>query len=184
MKTSRSLLLTSLVAGSLIALTAVARPPSHVLAQQGPSIVEIALQINAESGEFSTLIAAVVAADLVGTLDGMRQFTVFAPTDAAFAVLGLNADNIADAFDKHTLRKILLYHVAPGERFAADVVESDRIRTVSRQFLFPEVTEDGVFILDNIELSPDAQVIIPDVDARNGVIHVIDNVLLPPDFTI
>lgn len=170
-----------LFAGSLFVLSAIAKPPPEVLAAKGPSIVEIALAINADTGEFSTLIAALVAADLVDALNGMHQYTVFAPTDAAFAALGLDAGNIGD-MDKETLTKILLYHVAPGERFAADVIESDQIRTLSKQFLFPEVVEEDVYILDEIEVSPDAQVIIPNVDARNGVIHVIDNVLLPPDF--
>jgi uncharacterized surface protein with fasciclin (FAS1) repeats len=181
MKKSNIILATMLVAGSLFVLSSVAKPPPEVLAAKGPSIVEIALAVNADTGEFSTLIAALVAADLVDALNGMHQYTVFAPTDEAFAALGLDADNIGD-MDKATLTKILLYHVAPGERFAEDVVESERIRTLSKQFLFPEVTEDGVFILDEIGASPDAQVILPDVDARNGVIHVIDNVLLPPDF--
>ena len=71
-----------------------------------------------------------------------------------------------------TLRAVLLYHVAPGERFAEDVVSSSRIRTVSKGFLWPSVNGGGVYIND-------AQVIAADIDVSNGVIHVIDRVLLP-----
>lgn len=136
-----------------------------------PTIVEIALAVNAETGEFSTLIAALSTAGLVDTLNGNRQFTVFAPTDAAFAELGLNAGNIG-TLPVDLLTNILLYHVAPGERFSGDVVSSDRIRTVSKGFLFPSVTDEGAFVNDS-------QIIAVDIDASNGVIHIIDAVLLP-----
>jgi uncharacterized surface protein with fasciclin (FAS1) repeats len=141
-------------------------------AREKTTIVEKALEINAATGEFSTLIAAVVAADLVDTLNGNRQFTVFAPTDAAFAKLGLNAGNIGTAFDKATLTKILLYHVAPGERFAADVVESDKIRMMTKSFADVEVNDMGAYI-------DGAKIIATDVNVDNGVIHVIDSVMLP-----
>lgn len=140
-------------------------------ARQKTTIVDKALEINAATGEFSTLIAAVVAADLVGTLDGNRQFTVFAPTDAAFAKLGLNASNIG-TLDKATLTNILLYHVAPGERFAADVVSSSKIRMLNKSFAAVEVNDMGAFI-------DGAKIILTDVDVDNGVIHVVDSVLLP-----
>ena len=128
--------------------------------------------MNASTGEFDHLIAAVVRADLVATLDGNRQFTVFAPTDAAFEGLfdTLGVSGVND-IPVGTLRAVLLYHVAPGERFAADVVSSSRIRTVSKGFLWPSVN-GGVYIND-------AQVIAADIDVSNGVIHVIDRVLLP-----
>jgi uncharacterized surface protein with fasciclin (FAS1) repeats len=135
------------------------------------TIVGKALEINASTGEFSTLIAAVVAADLVDTLNGNRQFTVFAPTDAAFAKLGLNAGNIG-SLPKDVLTNILLYHVAPGERFAADVVNSEKIRMMNKSFANVEVNETGAYI-------DGAKIIAVDVDVDNGVIHVVDTVLLP-----
>ena len=140
---------------------------------QGPSIVDTAIAVNASTGEFDHLIAAVVRADLVSTLDGNRQFTVFAPTDAAFDDLfdALGVTGVDD-IPVATLRAVLLYHVAPGERFAADVVSSSRIRTVSKGFLRPSVSGGNVYVTD-------AQVIAADIDVSNGVIHVIDRVLLP-----
>jgi len=140
---------------------------------QDPSIVDTAIAVNASTGEFDHLIAAVVRADLVSTLDGNRQFTVFAPTDAAFDDLfdALGVTGVDD-IPVATLRAVLLYHVAPGERFAADVVSSSRIRTVSKGFLRPSVSGGNVYVND-------AQVIAADIDVSNGVIHVIDRVLLP-----
>src|SRR5688572_13869116 len=103
-----------LVGSLAVAATCVtgAMQPQRAQASEGPTIVEAALAVNAETGEFSTLIAAVVRAGLVDTLNGKRQFTVFAPTDAAFAKLGLNAGNI-DTVPLDALTNILLYHVAP-----------------------------------------------------------------------
>lgn len=137
--------------------------------QECPTIVETALAVNAETGEFSTLIAAVVRAGLVDTLNGKRQFTVFAPTDAAFAKLGLNAGNI-DTVPLAALTNILLYHVAPGERFAEDVVSASRVRMLNKQFA---PIGEGPTI-------GGAGFVAVDVDACNGVIHVIDSVLIPP----
>ena len=137
------------------------------------SIVDTAIAVNASTGEFDHLIAAVVRARLATTLDGNRQFTVFAPTDAAFEDLfdRLGVSGV-DEIPVDTLRAVLLYHVAPGQRFAADVVSSSRIRTVSKGFLRPSVSGTAVWIND-------AQVIATDIDVSNGVIHVIDRVLLP-----
>jgi transforming growth factor-beta-induced protein len=157
------------VAG-LLAL-AVAAPASA--RAQGPSIVDTALAVNASTGEFDHLIDAVVRADLVTTLDGHRQFTVFAPTDAAFEDLfdALGVSGVND-IPVGTLRSVLLYHVAPGERFAADVLSSSRIRTVSKGFLRPSVSGGNVYVNE-------ARILATDIDVSNGVIHVIDRVLLP-----
>lgn len=137
-----------------------------------PTIVDTAVAVNAANGEFSHLIAAVTRTGVAATFDGNRQFTVFAPTDAAFeelfGVLGVSG---IDEIDRATLRAVLLYHVAPGERFAADVIASSKIRTLNRSFLTIRV-DGGVFLND-------AQVIQPDINVSNGVIHVIDQVLLP-----
>jgi transforming growth factor-beta-induced protein len=161
------------VALAIAALLALAVAAPAAARNQGPSIVDTAIAVNASTGEFDHLIAAVVRADLVATLDGNRQFTVFAPTDAAFEDL-FDAIGVTgvDEIPVDTLRAVLLYHVAPGERFAADVVSSSRIRTVSKGFLWPSVSGGNVHIND-------AQVIATDIDVSNGVIHVIDRVLLP-----
>jgi transforming growth factor-beta-induced protein len=161
------------VALAIAALLALAVAAPAAARNQGPSIVDTAIAVNASTGEFDHLIAAVVRADLVATLDGNRQFTVFAPTDAAFEDL-FDAIGVTgvDEIPVGTLRAVLLYHVAPGERFAADVVSSSRIRTVSKGFLWPSVSGGNAYIND-------AQVIATDIDVSNGVIHVIDRVLLP-----
>jgi uncharacterized surface protein with fasciclin (FAS1) repeats len=172
---SKLMFVVSLVA--LLAFAFTAAVPAKAAAQAKPTIVDVALSVNASNGEFSTLIAALAAADLVGALDGKGQYTVFAPTDAAFAKLGLNAGNIGTAFDKATLTKILLYHVAPGERFASDVVSSSKIRTLSKSFLGVKVNADGAFLVDN--LGREAKIVATDIDASNGVIHIIDTVVLP-----
>ena len=141
--------------------------------QPGPTIVEAAVSVNAQTGEFSHLIEAVTRAGLVDTLNGNRQFTVFAPTDAAFEDLftALGVSGI-DEIPLDTLRAVLLYHVAPGERFSGDVVASTRIRTLSKGFLVPSVHDGSAWVND-------ARIVAADVDVSNGVIHVIDKVLLP-----
>jgi transforming growth factor-beta-induced protein len=163
-------ILTSTVAAALLALAAFA-PASA--ANRGPTIVDIAVSVNASSGEFDYLIAAAARADLVATLDGNRQFTVFAPTDAAFEDL-FDALGVASVNDipLDTLRAVLLYHVAPGERFAADVLSADRIRTLQRGFIAPSVVGTTAYVNG-------AEILAADIDASNGVIHVIDAVLLP-----
>jgi uncharacterized surface protein with fasciclin (FAS1) repeats len=98
---------------------------------------------------------------------------VFAPTDAAFERLftALGVGGI-DQIPLDTLKAVLLYHVAPGERFSGDVVSSTRIRTVSKGFIAPSVHDGSAWVND-------ARIVAADVDASNGVIHVIDKVLLP-----
>jgi uncharacterized surface protein with fasciclin (FAS1) repeats len=143
-------------------------------APKGPSLVDVAIAVNAETGEFSTLIAAVLAADpaVVETLSGNGQFTVFAPTDAAFAELGLNAGNVGD-LDQGALTQILLYHVARGRRNSRAVLGSSRIRTLQRGFLL----QSGGILTDN--LGREATIVLTDVKAANGLIHAIDQVVLP-----
>jgi transforming growth factor-beta-induced protein len=141
--------------------------------QPGPTIVGTAIAVNAQTGEFDDLIAAVVRAGLADTLDGNRQFTVFAPTDAAFeqlfTTLGVTG---VDQIPVDTLRAVLLYHVVPGERFSTDVLASSRLRTVGKGFLTPSVHAGAAWVND-------ARIVAADIDASNGVIHVIDKVLLP-----
>jgi uncharacterized surface protein with fasciclin (FAS1) repeats len=138
---------------------------------KSPNLVDVALSVNASSGEFSTLIAALVAADLVAAIAAAGQRTVFAPTDAAFAELGLNAENVG-TLGKDALTNILLYHVVPGRRLAEDVVESDRLRMLNGDFTGISLREMGAYINDS-------KIVQTDVPASNGIIHVIDAVLLP-----
>jgi uncharacterized surface protein with fasciclin (FAS1) repeats len=138
---------------------------------KSPTVVDVALSVNAQTGEFSTLIAAVLAADLADALSAVGQRTVFAPTDAAFAAIGLDATTVG-SLPKDALTDILLYHVANGRRLAEDVVSSDRIRMLNGDFTRIRV-ENGAAYID------DAEIVTTDVLASNGVIHVIDTVLLP-----
>jgi uncharacterized surface protein with fasciclin (FAS1) repeats len=138
---------------------------------ESPTIVDVAVMVYAETGEFSTLIAAVVAADLVDALSAVGQRTVFAPTDAAFAELGLDSGNIGE-LPVDVLTDILLYHVAPGRRYAADVVSSTRIRMSNGGFTTIRLEGGEAYVNGS-------QIVLTDVEATNGVIHVIDAVLLP-----
>ena len=167
----RRLHITAVVAAAALSLAVVATPVAA--RQPGATIVDTAIAVNAATGEFDELIAAVVRAGLVDELDGHRQFTVFAPTDAAFHDLyaALGVDGVDD-IPVPTLRAVLLHHVAPGERFSSDVVNSTRIRTLNRDFLSPSV-HGGAAYVDG------ARILLADVDASNGVIHVIDRVLVP-----
>lgn len=149
------------------------------------SIVDIA----ASNDDFSILVEAVEFAGLASALDGRRQFTVFAPTNDAFAalleVLNTTAEDLFVDENRGLVRDILLYHVAPGNRKAEDVVTSDRIRTLNKSFFFveEEVIQDeegeDVTIYKVGNENGFAQIVATDIMARNGVIHVIDAVMLP-----
>lgn len=122
---------------------------------------------------FKTLVAAVTAADLVEVLKGEGPFTVFAPNDKAFAKLGDEA--IADLLkpeNKEKLVAILTYHVVPGKVLAKDVVGIEKAKTVQGQEVKVKVKDEKVHI-------DGATVIATDIEATNGVIHVIDSVILP-----
>jgi uncharacterized surface protein with fasciclin (FAS1) repeats len=147
---------------------------------KGPTIVDVAIAVNSEgpfAGAFDTLIAAVLAADpaVLATLDGNGQHTVFAPTDDAFAALGLDENNVGTAFGQDVLTEILLYHVANGRRYADDVLDSSRIRTLQRGFLL----QDAGLLTDNLGGTANIIVDATDVEAANGIIHAIDAVVLP-----
>jgi uncharacterized surface protein with fasciclin (FAS1) repeats len=124
-------------------------------------------------GRFTTLVAAVQAAGLADELSGAGPFTVFAPTDDAFAKLpaGTVESLLADI---PTLQNILLYHVVEGKVMAADVVTLTSATSLSGSPITVTVRDGKVFLNDTVE------VIITDIEASNGVIHVIDTVLLPP----
>ncbi|MFC4974966.1 fasciclin domain-containing protein [Halomonas beimenensis] len=126
-----------------------------------------------EAGQFETLVAAVQAADLVETLKGEGPFTVFAPTDEAFAALPEGTvEDLLMPENQDTLRAVLTYHVVPGKIMAEDAMAADSATTVQGQDL-TITTMDGQVMID------DATVIQADIEASNGVIHVIDSVLMP-----
>jgi uncharacterized surface protein with fasciclin (FAS1) repeats len=131
-----------------------------------PTIVDVAVQ----AGKFNTLVQAVQAAGLVETLSGEGPYTVFAPTDEAFAQIPQETLQAVLA-DKEKLTAILTYHVVPGKLMAADVVRSTQLQTVQGQSITVS-TEGGVRV-------DDANVVQTDIEADNGVIHVIDKVIMP-----
>jgi uncharacterized surface protein with fasciclin (FAS1) repeats len=132
-------------------------------------IVEVA----AEAGTFNTLIAAAQAADLVDALKGEGPLTVFAPTDEAFAKLPEGTvEMLLKPENKEKLQAVLLYHVVEGEVTSDQVVNLDYAKTLQGQKVKITVKMDKVYVND-------AQVIAADVEASNGVIHVIDAVILP-----
>ncbi len=130
------------------------------------------VQTAVAAGKFKTLAAALKEAGLVETLKGKGPFTVFAPTDEAFAKL---PEGTVEALlkDRARLTAVLTYHVVPGKVMAADAVKVTSARTVQGQAL--KVAAGGGAVMIN-----NARVVQPDVAASNGVIHVIDTVLLPP----
>jgi uncharacterized surface protein with fasciclin (FAS1) repeats len=125
------------------------------------------------AGNFKTLAAALGAAGLVNTVKGSGPFTVFAPTDAAFAKLPAGTvENLLKPENKDQLTAILTYHVVPGKVMAADVVKLTEAKTVNGKMLKVKVIGSNVMIND-------AKVTTADTQASNGVIHVIDSVMLP-----
>lgn len=134
-----------------------------------PDIVETAVA----AGSFKTLAAALGAAGLVDTLKGAGPFTVFAPTDAAFAKLPAGTvDNLIKPENKAKLAGILTYHVVAGEVGAADVMKMTSAKTLQGQSAIIEI-KDGKVHVDN------ATVTTADVACSNGVIHMIDTVIMP-----
>jgi transforming growth factor-beta-induced protein len=156
--------------GVIHVIDTVILPPAEEAAAPG-TIVDIAVA----DGRFTTLVAAVQAAGLVETLSGEGPFTVFAPTDDAFAKLPAGTlDELLKPESKQALTDILLYHVVAGKVMAADVVGLTSAPTVLGKDVNIKVMDGKVYLNETI------QVIITDIEASNGVIHVIDAVLLPP----
>jgi uncharacterized surface protein with fasciclin (FAS1) repeats len=137
------------------------------------TIVDVAVA----NGSFETLVAAVTAADLVDTLSSDGPFTVFAPTDDAFAALpeGL-VDCLLLEENVDALSAILTYHVVSGEVLSTDLTDG-AVATVQTE----EITVD---LTDGVTLNDSVNVVIADVDASNGVIHAIDGVLVPPSIDV
>ena len=131
------------------------------------------VQTAAAAGQFTTLASLLTKAGLVDTLSTGGPFTVFAPTDAAFAKVP-KATLDALAADPAKLKSVLLYHVVEGKVTAADVVKLTSAKTLEGQPVTIKVADGSVYVSG-------AKVTTPDVMATNGVIHVIDSVLLPPE---
>ena len=125
------------------------------------------------NADLSTLVAALTAADLVTTLEGTGPYTVFAPTDAAFADIQSTVDTLLEPGNKTDLQQVLTYHVVPGTYTAADLTDGQKLKTVEGQDLTVSIT-DGVVKVN------DATVEATDITASNGVVHVINKVLVPP----
>ncbi|PTQ14324.1 fasciclin [Vibrio splendidus] len=156
---------TSVLVATLL-FTAFAHANHHEMKKD---IVDVA----AENGSFNTLVAAVKASDLVDTLKGEGPFTVLAPTDEAFAALPEGTvDMLLKPENKDKLVAVLTYHVIPGKIMAAEVMKLNSAVTVQGSAVMIAI-DDGNVMIDK------AKVIMPDVEASNGVIHVIDAVLLP-----
>jgi transforming growth factor-beta-induced protein len=150
---------------------AVLLPPSDEAAMETKDIVDTAVA----DGRFTTLVAAVQAAGLAETLKGEGPFTVFAPTDDAFAALPAGTlDSLLLPENKQQLIDILLYHVVSGNVMAADVIGLTSAPTVLGKDVMVKVQDGSVFLNDNVKI------IITDIVTSNGVIHVLDAVLLPP----
>ena len=168
---------TSLLAAAALGLTAAA--PSFATpkgfndhhAEMQSSIVEIAVS----DDNFSTLVAALQAADLVGALEGDGPFTVFAPVNDAFAALPAGTvDTLLQPENKNQLAGILTYHVVAGEYLAAETPAGTyQLETLQGDTVEVIVDSHGAVTVDG------ASVIAADVDASNGVIHVIDSVIMP-----
>ena len=158
--------------GVIHVIDAVILPPAEEAAETPGTIVDIAVA----DGRFTTLVAAVQAAELVETLSGEGPFTVFAPTDDAFAKLPAGTlDSLLLPENKQALTDILLYHVVAGKVMAADVTGLTSATTVLGQDFTITIRDGKVFLNDTVE------VIITNIEASNGVIHVIDTVLLPAE---
>jgi uncharacterized surface protein with fasciclin (FAS1) repeats len=152
--------------------TTAAATPSETMSEPAMEEAGTIVEVAAANPDFETLVAAVNAAGLAETLSGEGPFTVFAPTDEAFEAL---PEGVLDALllpeNSDALTSILTYHVLPAEVMAADVTAGD-VETVEGSTI-AITTDDGVKVNES-------NVIATDVDASNGVIHVIDAVLVPP----
>ncbi len=157
------------VAGIAVVLAAVLTlvvSAGHHEKKDSKDIVDTAVA----AGDFQTLVAAVQAADLVEVLKGEGPFTVFAPTDEAFAKL---PEGTLDSLlaDKESLTAVLTYHVVPGKLMASDVASSQKLETVNGKRVAVN-TKSGVKV-------DEANVVVTDIECSNGVIHVIDAVITP-----
>jgi uncharacterized surface protein with fasciclin (FAS1) repeats len=161
---------------AVFAFSALSVPLARAAEEPG-TIVDVALAANAETGEFSILIAALQAANpsIIKKLSSDKEYTVFAPTDAAFQALldelGVTAEQLLS--DRPMLSRVLRYHIARGELEASEVLAKERIRTLQGGWLH----QDGGVLTDWNGRT--ANIVTTDIQASNGIIHVIDRVVLP-----
>ncbi len=152
----------------LLAIGAISAPVSA----SSNTIADIAVA----NGNFTTLVAALSCTGLVPAVaDPNAQLTVFAPTDAAFRKFGLTAKNVC-WLPKRLLSQVLTYHVVPAVLYAKDVLASRKIKTLDGPYIFPSVRGGSAY------LNWYARISATDIQASNGVIHVIDSVLIPYRF--
>ena len=160
-----------LIAGLVAAMAITGAAAKITAARADKDIIDTAVA----AGSFTTLVKAIQAADLVETLKGAGPFTVFAPTDAAFAKLPPGAlESLLKPENKAKLQRILKAHVVAGKVIANDVVKTKSATAVSGDVLMI-ASRDGAVTVDG------AKVVKTDIAATNGVIHVIDSVILPKD---
>lgn len=172
MQILRRSVLATVVLATALTLSACGSDSETASETSTPASVGTIVDVAVGAGNFTTLVAAVTAADLVETLSGEGPFTVFAPTDEAFAALPAGLlDALLLPENKAILAQILTYHVVAGKVMAADVTAGD-VATVEGSTI-KLATEGGVTVNG-------AKVVAADVAADNGVIHAIDAVILPP----
>ena len=181
---SKRIALLSAAVFSALALTATITAP--VSAEQKTVMVGGAamfpskniIQNAVNSKDHTTLVAAVKAAGLVGTLEGKGPFTVFAPTNTAFGKLPAGTvDTLVKPENKATLTKILTYHVVPGKLAASDLTDGKKLKTAEGEELTVKKADGKVMIID--AKGGSSTVTISNVNQSNGVIHVVDTVLMP-----
>ncbi len=181
---SKRIAFLSAAAFSVLALTATITAP--VSAQEKTVMVGGAamfpsrniIQNAVNSKDHTTLVAAVKAAGLVETLEGKGPFTVFAPTNTAFGKLPAGAvDSLVKPENKATLTKILTYHVVPGKLAASDLTDGKKLKTAEGEELTVKHQDGKVWIID--AKGGSSMVTISNVNQSNGVIHVVDTVLMP-----
>ena len=154
---------------AVLAISYAASNPTRVAAADTKDIVDTAVA----AGSFKTLAKALAAADLVDTLKGAGPFTVFAPTDEAFAKLPAGTlETLLKPENKAKLKRILTYHVVTGKVMASDVMKMNSAKAVSGDSITIAKHSGGV-------MAGNARVVKTDIIATNGIIHVIDAVMLP-----
>lgn len=163
-------ILLKFISASVVSLSLLSAP---VMANHHNEAKMDIVETAASNSNFTTLVAAVKAAGLVDTLQGAGPFTVFAPTNEAFEKLPAGTvEELLKPENKDKLVAVLTYHVVAGEVYAKDVVKLTEAKTVQGSKVMINVSDDGVMIND-------ANVVQTDLKTKNGVIHVIDTVLLP-----
>ena len=182
----RSLLLGLLVAALLLASTPVETAEagrSHKRYRKPlPNIAELVISINEQTGQFSTLLAGILSVDAANEPNGPflvdalmnEHLTVFAPTDEAFFDIGLDPNSIAGV-ETDLLTEILLYHITGGKKRAKDLVRKEDIKMLNGDFTRVTLIEDPLAVFVN-----ESKVIKADIKAKNGIVHVIDEVLMLP----